>query len=133
MNSKEIHDPVKVNRHIEQYSEEFQSLINTIRESLLNLNPHIVEHIKWNSPAFFYTGPMAASDPKTYSRDLLVLHLRNENILLIFPTGSKVTDTTGIMEGSYQDGRRMIPIKDMKDFHNKESKLHTVIKAWISS
>jgi len=37
MNSKEIHDPVKVNRHIEQYSEEFQSLINTIRGKLTKL------------------------------------------------------------------------------------------------
>ncbi|EDM34166.1 hypothetical protein PBAL39_03319 [Pedobacter sp. BAL39] len=132
MKPKEIHDPVKVDQHIEQYSEEFQSLINTIRKSILGLDSDIAEHIKWKSPAFYYTGKMASSDPKTYPRDLLVLHLRHENILLIFPTGSKVIDTTGIMEGRYEDGRRMVPIKDLKDFQNKESKLHTVIKTWVS-
>jgi hypothetical protein len=79
---------------------------------ILNAHPKIGEHIKWNSPAFYYTGELKNVDPKTYRGDLVVFHLRKmDEILLIFPNGAKINDSTGLLGGKFTDTRKSISFK----------------------
>ncbi|CAN5805284.1 hypothetical protein BH11BAC7_BH11BAC7_12620 [soil metagenome] len=107
-------------------------LLDAIRTVILSADKKIGEQIKWNAPSFYYTGEMKPFDPKEYKRDIVVFNLRKkEYVLLIFPTGAKIKDTSGILEGDYKDGRRMITISDLKDLKSKEKSLQKIIKAWL--
>ena len=74
---------------------------------------------------------MKASDPKEYKRDLIVFNLFKNRIMLVFPTGAKVGDTTGLLGGDYKDGRRIAVFEGMKDVLKKESELKKIVKKWI--
>lgn len=108
-------------------------VVQALREAILETDDEIGEQVKWNSPAFYYTGEMAPFDPKEYKRDIIVLHLRKKDrVLLVFPTGAKINDTSGLLEGSYTDGRRMVTLKSMADHDAKKEALQQVIRQWIS-
>ncbi len=124
-------DAELVTAHIQQLGSPLTELVEAARQIVLGADPEIGEQIKWNSPSFYYTGEMKAFDPKEYKRDLLVMNLRKGHILMVFPTGAKIPDDTGILEGKYTDGRRLITIKDMDELKSKEQVLKTVIKAWL--
>jgi hypothetical protein len=99
---------------------------------ILGADKEIAEQIKWNSPSFYYTGTMKPFDPKEYKRDIVVLNLhRKDSVLLVFPTGSKLNDTTGILEGNYTDGRRLAKITGLDDAEMKQNALQHIIKEWI--
>lgn len=122
----------QVTQHIAKMTPQVAQTMQAIREVILETSPEIGEHIKWNSPAFYYTGEMKAFDAKEYKRDLVVYNLRkNGSIMLVFPTGATINDTTGILEGNYTDGRRMVTVTDITDLQNKKQALQTVIKQWL--
>jgi hypothetical protein len=122
-----------VTQYIQKLEASLAQLAQNVREAILASDSEVGEHIKWNSTAFYYTGDMKAFDPKEYKRDIAVYNIRKNNqLLLVFPTGATINDTTGILEGSYTDGRRMVTIKDMHDFENKKEGLQTVIKQWLN-
>ncbi|MEE1899429.1 DUF1801 domain-containing protein [Flavobacterium rakeshii] len=122
----------QVIQHIAKMTPQVAKTMQAIREVILETSPEIGEHIKWNSPAFYYTGEMKAFDAKEYKRDLVVYNLRkNGSIMLVFPTGATINDTTGILEGNYTDGRRMVTVTDITDLQNKKQALQTVIKQWL--
>ncbi|MBK9257831.1 MAG: DUF1801 domain-containing protein [Saprospiraceae bacterium] len=105
-----------------------------LHEIILSTDSEIGEHIKWNSPAFYYTGEMAPFDPKEYKRDIIVYNLRKmDEILLIFPTGAKVDDPSGLLGGSFSDGRKSVTITSMDDLKQKEEDLKSVIRKWLAS
>lgn len=52
--------------------------------------------------------------------------------MLVFPSGAKVNDTTGLLKGDYKDGRRLAIFKDIEDVLSKEKALQSVIKTWLS-
>lgn len=106
-------------------------IVQRIREIILSTDKEIAEQVKWNSPAFYYTGDMKPFDPKEYKRDIVVLNLHKGRILLVFPTGAIIPDDTRLLEGNYTDGRRMVTIEDMKDLKTKEKLLQKVIKDWL--
>ncbi|RYJ42449.1 DUF1801 domain-containing protein [Flavobacterium beibuense] len=123
----------QVTSHIAKMETETAQTMQAIREAILETDNEIGEHIKWNSPAFYYTGEMKEFDAKEYKRDLVVYNLRkNGDIMLVFPTGATINDTTGILEGNYTDGRRMVTIKNKADLEAKKQALQTVIKQWLS-
>jgi hypothetical protein len=131
MKAKETHNPQAVDQHIQKYDATLQSIINSIRAIILSIDNEIGEQIKWNSPSFFYAGDMKPFDPKEYKRDIVVLNLHKGSVLMVFPTGARITDTTGILEGNYTDGRRMIKIADIADLDKKEASLKFVIGEWL--
>jgi hypothetical protein len=46
--------------------------------------------IKWNAPTSFYAGPMKPTNPKEYTRYLVVFNLsRKDCIRPVFPRGAK--------------------------------------------
>lgn len=128
--SKDINDSIGVTNFIQKLELKLAEIIEEIRQIILGTDPIIDEQIKWNSPSFFYSGEMKPFDPKAYKRDLAVLNIRKE-IMLVFPTGASINDTTGILEGAYTDGRRLVYFKDLADVKMKKESLQQVIKAWI--
>lgn len=59
------------------------------------------------------------------------MNLHKGRIMLVFPSGAKVNDTTGFLEGEYKEGRRLVTFADLKDVKTKEKTLQTVIKKWL--
>ena len=128
--SKDVNDSIGVTNFIQKLDPQLAEIIEEIRQTILGIDPIINEQIKWNSPSFFYSGEMKPYDPKEYKRDLAVLNIRKE-IMLVFPTGASINDTMGILEGTYTDGRRLVYFKDLEDVKMKKESLQQVIKAWI--
>ena len=122
----------QVTHHIQNLPTDIAETVEYIRQLILNTHPEIAEHIKWNSPSFYYTGEMKAFNPKEYKRDLIVMNLHKGRIILVLPTGAKINDATGLLEGKYTDGRRLISFKDMDDVKKKEVDLRWVIKEWLA-
>jgi hypothetical protein len=126
-----LSDTQQVNEHISKLDSEIASIVQTIRQLILTTDTAIGERIKWNNPSFYYTGEMAPFDPKEYKREIAVFNLFKNRIMLVFPSGAKVNDTSGLLEGDYKDGRRLIVFKDLEDVQSKATDLQNTIKKWL--
>ena len=125
-------DSEQVTAHIKKLEPAFGKIIQAIRQIILNTDKEIGERIKWNNPSFYYTGEMKPFDPKEYKREIVVFNLYKGRIMLVFPSGAKVNDKSGLLEGDYKDGRRITIFKDTKDVKSKEKILQAVIKKWLA-
>jgi uncharacterized protein YdeI (YjbR/CyaY-like superfamily) len=79
---------------------------------------------------------MEPFDPKEYKRDIAVMNLHKNRTMLVFPSGAKVNDTTGFLEGDYRaanrkDGRRTVVFKNLEDVESKKETLQIVLKKWL--
>lgn len=129
--SKDINTPELVTAFIKTLEPGLAEVVQAVREVILGVDPSIGEQIKWNSPSFFYSGEMKAFDPKEYKRDLVVVNVHRGRALLVFPTGATIKDKSGVLEGDYKDGRRMVNIIDLKDLADKKQSLQLVIREWL--
>jgi hypothetical protein len=121
----------QVTEHIKKLPIEISSTVEYIRQFILNTDSSIGEQIKWNNPSFYYTGEMKPFDPKEYKRDMIVMNLFKNRIMLVFPSGAKVNDTSGLLTGDYKDGRRIAVFKDLSEVKANEKSLRKVIKDWL--
>jgi len=129
--SKKLTDQEQVSEHISKLEPEFAKIIEAIRKIILGTDQQIGERIKWNNPSFYYTGEMKPFDPKEYKREIVVFNLYKGRIMLVFPGGAKIKDTSGLLEGDYKDGRRITIFKNMSDVKAKEKAMQAVIKEWL--
>ncbi len=127
-----LSDQEEVTQHIQKLGSELAPIIETIRQIILSTDKEIGERIKWNNPSFYYTGEMKPFAPKEYKREIVVFNLYKGRIMLVFPSGAKVNDVSGLLQGDYKDGRRIIFFKDMAGVKAKEKLLKTVIKKRLS-
>ena len=130
---KDMNDPAGVTACIEKLEPAFAKLVQTVRALILKTDKSIGEQIKWNAPSFFYTGEMKPFNPKEYRRDIVVMNLRKGVVILIFPTGLRIKDTTGLLEGDYTDGRRLVTLKTPDELKSKGKDLQKVIKDWLNT
>ncbi|PQJ11236.1 hypothetical protein CJD36_005365 [Flavipsychrobacter stenotrophus] len=121
-------DSELVDRHIHNLDPALAETVETIRQIMLGADKQVGEHIKWNNPCFYYTGEMQPFDPKEYKREIAVFNLFKGRIMLVFPSGAKVNDTTGLLEGDYNDGRRTIIFSDLADVAMKKNALECIIQ-----
>lgn len=126
-----LSDTEQVQAHVESLAPTLQDAVNEIRQVFLSFKKDIEERIKWNNPSFYYTGQMKEFDPKEHKRDIAVFNLHKGQIMLVFPTGAKVNDDSGLLEGKYEDGRRIALFADAEDVRGKKKQLYNVIKKWI--
>lgn len=126
-----LSDQEQVTAHIKGLDPPVAAVVESLRQIILNTDKEIGERIKWNNPSFYYTGPMKDFDPKEYKRDLIVMNLHKGRIMLVFPSGAKVNDPSGLLEGDYKDGRRLMIFKDLNEVKAKQKNLEKIIKDWL--
>jgi hypothetical protein len=128
-----LSEPDKVDAYMQQCKHPLVKVIEALRKIILSTDKEIGEEIKWNAPTFFYSGEMKPFNPKEYKRYLVVFNLlKKDCIRLVFPSGAKVNDASGLLEGDYADGRRLAMFYDVKDVRSKEKQLQKIIKKWLS-
>jgi hypothetical protein len=77
---------------------------------------------------------MKPFNPKEYKRHLVVFNLhRKDCIRLVFPSGARVNDKSGLLEGDYADGRRLALFFNMADVKSKQASLQAVIRRCIET
>ncbi|RCR68667.1 DUF1801 domain-containing protein [Larkinella punicea] len=121
----------QVTEHIQKLAPKLGLLVESIRQLFLSTDPDIGERIKWNNPSFYYKGDMKPFDPKEYKRDLAVFNLHRGKIMLVFPSGAKIPDPSTLLEGTYEDGRRIAVFTTQEDIDAKAAALQVVIKEWL--
>jgi hypothetical protein len=126
-----LSDEEQVIAHIQQLEPGLRKIVETLRTIILGTDKEIGERIKWNNPSFYYTGEMKPFDPKEYKREIIVFNLLKGRIMLVFPSGAKINDASGLLEGDYKDGRRLIIFKDLEDVQARKKILQQVIKKWL--
>lgn len=122
----------QVSEHIQKLEPAVAQVVETLRQIILGTDPEVGERIKWNNPSFYYTGEMIEFDPKEYKRDLIVMNLHKGRIMLVFPSGAKLNDQSGLLEGDYKDGRRIAIFKDLEDVQAKQGALQKIIQDWLA-
>jgi hypothetical protein len=127
-----LSDAEQVSLHISKLDTSIRPVIEYLRTLILATDKEVAEQIKWNNPCFYYAGAMKPYNPKEYKREIIVFNLFKNRIMLVFPSGGKLNDTSGLLEGDYKDGRRVIIFTDMADVKTKEKKLQAIIRKWIS-
>src|SRR5258708_1761653 len=116
--------PAEVNKYMSALKHPLSEVVEALRQVILKTAPEIGEEIKWNAPAFFFTGEMKPSDPKEYKRYLVVFNLfRKDCIRLVFWRGANVRDESGLLEGDYADGRRLALFSSMADVKSRSRAL----------
>ena len=118
--------------HIKKLDSAVKKIVQSLRKIILSTDKEIGEHIKWNNPAFYYTGEIKPFKPKEHKREIIVFNLFKGRIMLVFPSGAKVKDTSRLLEGEYKDGRRITILKDLNDVTLKKKALQNVIKKWLT-
>jgi hypothetical protein len=132
MTKLKLSNTEQVKQYVAKLPKEIQPAIEYLRQVMLSVDDNIAEHIKWNSPAFYYSGEMKEFDPKEYKRDILVMNLRKDKIMCVLPTGMRLKSNTEILEGNFTDGRRVINFQNLNDIKQKETKLREAIKEWLT-
>jgi hypothetical protein len=126
-------EPDRVDEYLQKLKHPLVEVIEALRQIILSADRKIGEEIKWNAPTFFYAGEMRPSNPKEYKRYIVVFNLyKKDCIRLVFPSGAKVKDKSGFLEGNYADGRRLAMFHDMNDVKSKKKALQGVIKTWLT-
>lgn len=125
-------EPEKVDEYVAGLKHPLTQVVKNLRRIILSVDREIGEEIKWNAPTFFYAGPMKPSNPKEYRRYIVVFNLfKKDCIRLVFPSGAKVNDSSGLLEGDYADGRRLAMFYSVKEVRSKEKPLRAVITRWL--
>lgn len=123
----------KVDAYMKNLKHPLAGVAKALREIILKTDPEIGEEIKWNAPAFFYKGEMAPFNPKESKRHIVVFNLyKKDCIRLVFPSGAKVNDTSGLLVGDYADGRRLALFHELREVQSHKHNLQRVIREWLA-
>jgi len=127
-------EPEQVDAYMRKLKHPLSEVAGALRRLILSAHREIGEEIKWNAPSFFYTGPMTPFPPKEYRRHVIVFNLhRKDCIRLVFPSGARIGDTSGLLEGDYSDGRRLALFSSTADVQSKEVALRGVVQKWVTT
>ena len=125
-------EPKKVDAYMSRLKHPLAKVVEDLRQIILSTDEEIGEEIKWNAPTFFYAGKMKPTNPKEYRRYIVVFNLfKQDCIRLVFPSGAKVKDASGLLQGDYADGRRLAMFYSSKDVRSKAKALRAVITQWL--
>ena len=132
--SSKISPSPQVDAFLRALKHPLKKVAEELRAIILSANPAVGEEIKWNAPAFFYTGAMAEFDPKLHKRHIVVFNLfRKDCVRLVFPSGSRIGDTSGLLIGDYSDGRRLAEFSSIEDVRSRKPSLQAAIQKWIAT
>lgn len=124
----------KVDTYMAHLKHPLTEVVKALRQIILKTDASIGEEIKWNAPAFFYTGAMQPINPKEHKRHLVVTNLaRPDRVRLVFLRGDRANDTSGFLEGEYADGRRLATFYNVPDVKAKKKALQNVLRLQLQA
>ena len=127
-------EPERVDAYMRAMKHPLKGVAEELRAIILSADPSIGEEIKWNAPAFFYTGMLAPFDPKKYKRHVVVFNLfKKDCVRLVILNGARIGDTSGLLVGDYADGRRLALFSSLDEVHSKRRALQGAIKKWLNT
>ncbi len=127
-------EPEKVDAYMAKLKHPLAEVVAELRKVILSADREIGEEIKWNAPAFFYSGEMKPFDPKEYKRYIVVFNLfRKDCIRLVFWKGSRLSDKSGLLQGDYADGRRLASFSSMEEVKRKKATVQALIRKWLET
>lgn len=134
MPETKLSQPDKVDAYMNGFNHPLKVVLAALREIILGVSKEIGEEVKWNAPAFFYTGPMEPSDPKLYKRYIVVANVHyQDRIVLVLMQGEGIDDGSGFFEGKYTDGRRLISFYSIDEVEQKKEKLQQVVRTLLKT
>ncbi|WP_426586745.1 DUF1801 domain-containing protein [Mucilaginibacter sp. R-33] len=126
-------DSEGVDAYMQKLDHPLKEVLEALRKIILSVDDEIGEHIKWNAPSFLYTGEMKPFDPQKYKRYLIVSNVyQTDCIRLVFLSGAKINDASGLLSGDYADGRRLAFFYSMDEVVVKENALKSAVKTWLA-
>lgn len=127
-------EPERVDGFMRSLDHPLNDVVVHLRELLLSYDRKIGEGIYWNAPTFYFTGKMEPFDPKEYKRYIAGLNLfKKDAVRVILLRGSSAEDPTGLLEGDYKDGRRLMSFTSLSDLKSKEKSLKNIILQLVRS
>lgn len=127
-------EPDKVDAYMQKFKHPLKDVVAELRRTILSTDNEIGEEIKWNAPTFFYAGEMKPSDPKKYKRYMIVFNLyQTDCIRLVFPSGAKINDDSGLLQGDYADGRRLAFFHSLEELQSQTRPLQQAIRKWLAA
>jgi len=126
----QLSDHEQVVEFIKNSDHPLKGVMEAVREIILNADPEITEHVKWNAPSFCFQ-----------SEDRVTLNLHSgEYILIVFHRGAKAKDRqgnsplfedpTGLLEWITHD-RASVKLYTIQDVNTKKDRLGKVVNWWI--
>jgi Domain of unknown function (DU1801) len=123
-----------VDDYIKNCNHPLKETVIYLRKLFATAHKDIGEHIKWNSPAYFYNGEVKKSDAKEYKQDLVVFNLiKPDYILLVFPSANHLAVSPSLKDENLKDGRKMLKIVNQQDAEDKRDALEKLILEWIKT
>ena len=125
---------ISIEAYMSALDHPLKAVVELLRTIILGVDDTIAEQVKWNSPAFYYTGEMAEFDPKEYKRDIVVLNLhKKDSVLMVFPTGARINDSSGLLGGKFLDSRKVIKFSSVEEVNERAEDLRNVVKGWLET
>lgn len=118
----------ELSNYLNALSHPLAAVVNQLRSIISQSSNQLAEEIKWNAPSFYYTGPLPPSNPKDYTKYVVVFNLsRTDCVRLIFLKAAYIRDDSGLLEGNYTDGRRIITFTSTEGVQASETELKNII------
>ena len=117
--------------YINSLQHPLKEVVLVLRKTILETDSQIAEQIEWNALAYYYTGEMKPFNPKEYKRDIIVFNLKKKEYMHSYSTGASINDTTGLLEGDFPDGRKVVKFSILSEVENREKDLQKVIRGWL--
>ena len=103
-----------------------------LRQIILAADKTVGEEIFWNAPTFYYTGRMKPFKPKEYKRYIVGFNFfKKDCIRLIFLRGALAKSKSDLLQGDYEDGRRLALIHNMEEVKANEKELQTIVRKLV--
>jgi hypothetical protein len=127
-------EPERVDAYMAGLKHPLKNVVAALRRIILSADSSIGEEVKWNAPTFFYAGEMAPFNPKEYKRYVIVFNLyKKDCIRLVFPSGARIGDASGLLVGDYADGRRLALFPSMDEVEAKKAALQRAVRKWLET
>jgi hypothetical protein len=127
-----VSEPGKVDEFMKTLKHPMKDVVKYVRQVILSTDKQIGEGIYWNAPTFYFTGKIKPFEPKEYKRYIVGFVFNKQDcVRMVFLQGARVTDKSGILEGDYKDGRRLIVFNSLEDAKSKEPEFRKIIKELI--
>jgi len=125
-------ETARVDEYMKTLDHPLKELSEAIRKVILSAHPELGEEIKWNAPSFFFTGPLSPFAPKEYKRVVVNFnYFKRDCIRLIFLKAGALSNESGLLEGAYEDGRRLAQFHSFAELENYGAALKTIVRQLV--